>query len=258
MIKVIEEETDPELALKTSVGLSPRLIGYAKEQDPLSEARSGPGGYNWENLTEKGRFLEANNTIMSELQKRYWIRERLANAMTANENDLKVHQLLEIHFYRKIQDLETGGSGGSSGVGTASVYPPARFLSGYLPIVGTGSPVLQSEPYLPGDVGRTLTFAVALLLPASKAPLFIQRFLDPKTEPAMLIHPLATRIYLVAQNEPEVFKTSEAGKKAQVIQEEEATLQAAPALLAMTCQLIDIDPQKLGEIDSALKAATKH
>jgi hypothetical protein len=123
-----------------------------------------------------------------------------------------------------------------------------------------GQPMNFTETPLPNELGQTLTFGFALELPYSEVPKAIREMLNPGNAAAaqepMLVNLIGTHVTIREQNEPVVkynyIKDDEADKKAK----EADVLKKAggdkprPVLLAVTCQIIDFDPDKVKKFEA--------
>lgn len=194
-------------------------------------------GFNWENIEE----LKADDldTVMMRLfMKRYWIRALIADIVT--DPALGAVRLLEVDFLKKIDKFDPPPS--AAGVARPEeTIQHAGWDLGWLPGVEatTGrNATIDNEQVLPSDLGETLTFGVAVMLPYDKVPALIDRLLKVE-EGKPLIHIVATRIYVHDQNQFTHTETVELGKKGERERELQALYASRPPVVAITAYAID-------------------
>lgn len=212
-------------------------------------------GFNWEKNVSAIETLpqEEQRAVLKLLQKRYWIRERVANVCLKDKDDkdkVKVKALVDVWFIRllhltKLTDAGPGGhdiSYTKEGTLWDKVFKDrSRF----------------DELDLPGGLGKTITFGVTVDLPYGEVSKFIRKFLHADLEPRMLVTILDSRVMVIEQNKPwDTFVytkdenlSSEENAKAKAEAEEKFNkgIQPKPVRLQLLCQVIDFDTAKLPE-----------
>ena len=221
--------------------------------DDGNPGAKGKFGFNWEAVSPNDWALIAANpadekSVLRELQKRYWARQRLANAIL--NGGVKVNRIVDFRFFKKLHEK----------LGNAPweqfQYKPEDTVHWPAVNAGTnGQPIGFAETDLPSDLGKTLTFGFAVELPYSEVPKAIREILNPGNEAAaaerMLVNLIGTHVTIRDQNEPVVRFTFEQGNKEDEAAKRADALskaggeKARPVLLAVTCQIVDFDPTKV-------------
>lgn len=212
-------------------------LGYHRPMDDEDEfvVLRGFNWEDWDNITVK----ELTNEYMRLLQKRFWIRKWLAEI--AQDPKLSISRLLEVDFLVRIKniDLELVHS-------EEQGIQMTRWERAFIPRMGRGSQrqtTIAEELLLPGNLGETITFGVAVMLPYEKIPDLIDR-IQRVTENAFLVHMVGCRIYVHDQN-PHVYPETVAEDKAA---EREAELKelygSRHPIVAITAYVIDFDASK--------------
>jgi hypothetical protein len=212
------------------------------------------GGFNWETLTPADWAVVVGNgttdekSVLRELQKRYWARQRLANAIT--NGGVKVNRVLDFRFFKKLHEKLGAAYWEQWGNKPEEIVHWQGVGAG-----PNGQPVGFTETDLPNELGKTLTFGFALELPYSEVPKAIREMLNPGNEAAaqerMLVNLIGTHVTIRDQNEPVVKFTFILGDKADEDAKRAEALakaggdKARPVLLAVTCQIVDFDPTKV-------------
>lgn len=233
-------------------------------------------GFNWEKLGGNEEIL--TTPVMKLLQKRYWIRERIAGvALMKSSPDLRVERLLEVYFPQMIQKLDDPGTG--PGVGKADRFESPRYsklenklnwfglsqgASALGPVIGVypigENYIMNAPPPAPGappppplppnatppppDLGQTITFCFCVQLPLEKVPEFLEKILDVNTKPQMFVNVVSTRIVQYNHNLPLIYREVERGQKATLQATLERDLAPRSPLLMVTGQVLDFDPSK--------------
>ncbi len=226
-------------------------------------------GFNWEEplpdqwtqILTGGAGEEAR--VLRELQKRFWIRQRVANALL--KPDVKVTRVHDFRFFRRLSlglqnagwDLPTTGA-------DAVAWPGVRIDMRNF-----------AEFEFPNELGKTFTFGFALQLPYSEVPKILKEILNPDIEPRndsgearLLVNLIGVQVSLREQNRPLVsywhWEKDEAHKQAQLakaLADAGMTSEASPrpVLLAVTCQVVDFEPAKVKKLepDPPAEAAPK-
>jgi hypothetical protein len=198
-------------------------------------------GFNWEtNIPWSELKGDEEKLVLKTLQKRYWIRERIANICLSK--DLRVNALIDVYF-------------------PALVHKNVRTGVGEHPEKYVGDPSKKAgrdrfeEFELPGGLGKTLTFGVTVELPYGEVPKFVRSMLSTDIAPRLLVNILSTRVMIVDQNAPEesytvdVYENKSADEnaklKAAAKDEFYKKVQPKPVRLKLLCQVIDFDAAKL-------------
>lgn len=238
MSKISDAYKAPEIGIRDRFAKKGVKIGL------FIEGESEPTlGFNWEpnpSLSAVGD-AEEQRKVLKTLQKRYWIRERVANVCL--EKDIRVDCLVDVYFARFLHAKLDGSGVGGHGID-------------YF-----GNPVKDKTRFdefdLPGGLGKTITFGVTVDLPYGEVPKFIRRMLDTDLKPRLLVTVLASRVVVLSQNEPKM--TYGYDKYEEKSEKENADLKAAaekkaleevkpkPVRLQLVCQVMDFDTAKLPE-----------
>ncbi len=227
----------------------PRYEGVKIGIETEGDAKAVSGGFNWERPSpddwDKIGFVpEDIERVLKTLQKRFWIRQRVADVTLAGK--VKVSRVLDFRFLRRLHDRITGAPWQNPAPGNP--VPPFAAM-------GASPP---SEYDLPDELGRTITFRFGVDLPFSEIPRFIQEFLNPSaqgsTRERLLVSITQCHVTIRKQNEPEakiIYPQGDLEQKKQ--KEEEARKKAAAkdVTLVLTCQVIDFDPSKVKKFGEA-------
>ena len=225
-------------------------------------------GFNWEEplpdqwtqILLGGPGEEAR--VLRELQKRFWIRQRVANALL--KDGVKVARVHDFRFFRRL----------SQGLNNAAWDVPPTATDA---VAWPGVRIDQRnfmEFDLPNELGKTFTFGFALQLPYSEVPKILKEILNPEIEPReggdgrLLVNLIGAQISLREQNRPLIsywhWEKDEAHKQAQLakaLADAGMTSDVAPrnVLLAVTCQVVDFEPTKVKklELEPPAEAAPK-
>jgi hypothetical protein len=221
-------------------------IGF-EDEDPT---RKGKFGFNWESISPNDWALIQTDEkpVLRELQKRFWARQRLANAIL--NGGVKVQRILDFRFFKKLHEKLSNAPW--------EQYQYKNEETIHWPAVNAGQngqPINFVETDLPNDLGRTLTFGFAVELPYSEVPKAIREILNPGNEATtaerMLVNLIGTHVTIREQNDPKVSFTyikddaaDEAAKKADALAKSGGE-KPRSVLLAVTCQIVDFDPSKV-------------
>lgn len=225
-------------------------VGIADENDPGTRRF----GFNWEEplpdqwtqILQGGAGEEAR--VLKELQKRFWIRQRVAQAVM--KGDVKVTRIHDFRFFRRLSPSlrEAGWEQAPSGADLV-VWPGLR----------TDTRNFQ-EFDLPNELGKTFSFGFALKLPYSEVPKVLKEILNPDIEPKndtgsdrLLVNLLGAQITLKEQNRPSIsFWYYEGDDKDKADKQAKAFAAAGMSeisprdvLLAVSCQVVDFEGSKV-------------
>lgn len=228
-------------------------IGADEEEEKAKKAKNF--GFNWEDPQPDDwtKVVAAGDEkkVIKELQKRFWARRRVADAMLAIVNDStqpgRVNRVHDFRFFRKLHGTIAGQ--------WEAAPPTVHYM-------GVGATQLNQMPQnfqefeLPQKLGRTMTFGFALELPYSQVPRIISEILNPAAEKdvaaRLLVSVVGTHITIKEQNQPEVkviyLEGDLAGKK-KAEQEAQDAVKPIDVLLTVSCQIIDFDPAELKKFD---------
>lgn len=215
----------------------------------------------WEDIIKGGAGEEQR--VLRELQKRFWVRQRVANALL--KGDVKVTRVHDFRFFRRLsQGLQNAGWEAPPTGTDVVAWPGVRVdQRNFL------------EFDLPNELGKTFTFGFALQLPYSEVPKILKEILNPDIEPRndsgsdrLLVNLIGAQVSLREQNLPLIhywhWEKDEAHKQAQLakaLAEAGMTSEISPrhVLLAVTCQVVDFDPAKVKKLepDPPAEAAPK-
>lgn len=230
-------------------------VGLKEEDD----ASPGPRlGFNWETDLKWDQIRGEEEAVLRTLQKRYWIRSRVANACFEKDKDGKeqpvVQKLVDVYFFRVLHP-KLSGSGyrwedrPTSGSEHELPYAASPFTRGI--------DRSKFEEYdLPGELGKTITFGVTVDLQYSDVPRFLRRLMDRDLAPRMLVNVVGTRLLVLKQNPAEVEytydrKETDDGKNEERRKEAEKkaleNVKPQSVRLLVTCQVIDFDSSKVPE-----------
>jgi hypothetical protein len=203
-------------------------------------------GFNWEDnfQFDQAGGPEEQRRVLKELQKRFWARQRVANAILSG--GVNVSRIVDFRFFRRLHDKLTGAweqapSGADAvhylGLGTRS---DSGVVSNY------------TEYDLPDDLGKTLTFGFAVELPYSEVPKLLKEILNPtpgeNASQRLLVSIVGAEVTIREQNPPEREYTYTKGNKEEeiaAIAKAKEDIKPLNMLLTVTCQIIDFDPTKV-------------
>jgi hypothetical protein len=218
--------------------------------DDETPGRKGKFGFNWEAIAPNDWALIQTDEkqVLRELQKRFWARQRLANAIL--NGGVKVQRIADFRFFKKLHEkLSAAPWEQYQYKNEETIHWPAVNAS------ANGQPIGFVETDLPNDLGKTLTFGFAVELPYSEVPKAIREILNPGNEASaterMLVNLIGTHVTIREQNEVKVPFTFEKGNKAdEDAKRTEALTKSGgekprSVLLAVTCQIVDFDPSKV-------------
>jgi len=263
--------------LKLAANQDPQRDGfmaiYRREKDDIEKALKDKGvvlgvpdsgnaanpdkmrlGFNWEDPDPQafGKVLADEKRVVKEIQKRFWARQRVANALLRILGDGgKVVRVHDFRFFRKLHlswaseawEMFPGGEHAVHymGVGAQSNVAPTAFL----------------EYDLPQKLGKTMTFGFAVELPYSQVPRLISEILNPAAEKdvaaRLLVNVIGSHVTIREQNEPEVKRDVPQGDpvaKAKIEADLKAAVKPIDVLLTVTCQIIDFEPSELKKLDA--------
>ncbi len=245
----IQKLEDSLTAKKTEIGIPDpanpaiRRFGFNWEE-PLPDQ--------WTQILTGGAGEEAR--VLRELQKRFWVRQRVANALL--KGDVKVTRVHDFRFFRRLSpSLQSPGWETSPPAGPDAVaWPGVRIDQRNF-----------QEFEFPNELGKTFTFGFAVYLPYSEVPKILKEILNPDIEPRndsgsdrLLVNLIGAQVSLREQNRPLInywhWEKDEAHKQAQLAKALEAagmTSEASPrhVLLAVTCQVVDFEPAKVKKLE---------
>jgi len=206
-------------------------------------------GFNWEAIAPNDwAAIQADEKqVLRELQKRFWARQRLANAIL--NGGVKVQRIADFRFFKRLHDKLPNAAW--------EQYQYKNEETIHWPAVNAGpngQPMGFMETDL-HDLGKTLTFGFAVELPYSEVPKAIREILNPGNEAAaqerMLVNLIGTHVTIREQNEPKVPFTfikgdaaDESAKKTEALTKSGGE-KPRSVLLAVTCQIVDFDPSKV-------------
>jgi hypothetical protein len=246
----IQKLEDSVTARKTEIGIPDpntpalRRFGFNWEE-PLPDQ--------WTAILQGGAGEEAR--VLKELQKRFWARQRVANALL-KPDVTKVTRVHDFRFFRRLAQNLTPVPGWEQ--------PPTANDAVSWPGVRMDQRNFQEFEF-PNELGKTFTFGFALLLPYNEVPKILKEILNPDIEPRndngadrLLVNLIGAQVSLRDQNRPTLhywhYEGDEAHKKAQLekaLAEAGMTgeVQARDVLLAVTCQIVDFEPAKVKKLD---------
>lgn len=211
-------------------------------------------GFNWEDLTPAIWGVipaEDQAKVLKDLQKRYWARERVAKAIL--KPDVKVTRVHDFRFFKPLHTRiqQPAWEVPPTGAEDQVQYPGTR--------VEAGQVARNFQEYvLPNELGQTITFGFAVVLPFGEVPKVLKEILNPELEPRdetgkgrLLVNLIGAEVSLREQNEPLIVMTWTEGDKAQEQAERakaEAKVGVKDVMLAVTCQIIDFEPSKIAKL----------
>ncbi len=210
-------------------------------------------GFNWEFVTPSDWLLIGQTDekgVLHELQKRFWVRQRVANMILSN--NVKVNRIADFRFFKPLHDKL---------ISATWAQPPTK-PDEAIHWQGVGADTSGGvrgfvETELPNELARTLTFGFALELPYSEVPKALRETLNPSggQQQEMLVNLVGTHITIREQNEVSVGFIYELGNEADKAAKMADALKKAggdkprPVLLAVTCQVIDFEPSKVKKFE---------
>jgi len=224
---------------------------------------AGKYGFNWEVDFKWDPVGEKEiPAVLKILQKRYWIRKRIANACLAQ--DVKVQRLVDVYFFRPLHKNLSGGNYPWDTRASSETAPDSLPYAGSP--IRTGTDRGRFDEFdLPGDLGKTITFGVALDLMYPEVNKFVRKLLDRDLAPRLLLSTVGMRMMVLEQNPATLTYTYDwkerddgQNKKRQedaekkFLEENKAHLQLRPVRLLLTCQVVDFDSAKLPDSGKAL------
>jgi hypothetical protein len=242
--------------------LEDKLSAKPYEVKIISEDPNGGkprSGFNWEPMTPADWAQVAasgatdEKMVLRELQKRFWARQRLANAII--NGGVKVNRIVDFRFFKRLHD-KLSGSPWEQWKNT----PEDTIHWQGVNAGPNGQPAGFAETDLPNELGKTLTFGCALELPYSEVPKAIREMLNPGNEAGaqerMLVNLIGTHVTIRDQNEPSITFTYYTNKPGDEATKKAAALAKAggekphPVLLAITLQIVDFDPTKVKKFEA--------
>lgn len=242
--------------LEDKLSGKPYEVKILQEDETSGKTRSG---FNWEPMTPADWAQVASNgpgdekAVLRELQKRFWARQRLANAII--NGGVKVSRIVDFRFFKRLHEKLAAAPWEQWRNAAQDTIHWQGVNAG-----PNGQPAGFTETDLPNELGKTMTFGAALELPYSEVPKAIREMLNPGNEAAaqerMLVNLIGTHITIREQNEPTVKFTyytnkpgDEAAKKAAAL-EKFGGDKPRPVLLAVTLQIVDFDPSKVKKFEA--------
>jgi len=242
--------------LENKLSGKPYEVKFGSEEP--APGQKAKGGFNWESLSPAdwnviaGGGEAEEKHVLRELQKRYWARQRLANAIL--NGGVKVNRIVDFRFFKKLHDKLGQAPWEQYSTRAEEIIHWQGVNAGT-----TGQPMGFGETDLPNELGKTLTFGFAVELPYSEVPKAIREMLNPGNQAAaqepMLVNLIGTHVTIRDQNEPQVTYSYIIGDEADKAAKHADALKKAggdkarPVLLAVTCQIIDFDPPKVKKFD---------
>lgn len=221
-------------------------------------------GFNWEEpqiadfeAISKAAGPEALKPVIRELQKRFWVRHRVANAILSPKEPIKVLRIHDFYFPRKLHPKlqsppwEVQRPSGDHAV---EYYP------GW---TGQGAADFK-EFLLPDGLGTTFSFGFAVELPYSEVPKFIKEFLNPASDQVKSERILVTIVHshmtVSGQNDPKATYSFQEGDTKDKAEKEAEALKkssARPVMLTLSCQVIDFDPSRINTFEKKAELEPK-
>jgi hypothetical protein len=216
----------------------PERLGYRRID------RSQPGnenvpfgiiiGFDWETIGNANAVGDAQ--VMRLVQKRFWIRDHVAKIVL--ERELSVERLLEVAFLNPIQELDGKADRPLEEANVKYTVFESGFFPASLGGDGRQTALADGEMVLPGALGETITFGVAVMLPYAKVPAFLDRLLKVEAN-GPLIHPVALRIYQHDQNPIQVTAQAPPDQQEAKQRELEAKEWSRSPVVAVTAYVLD-------------------
>jgi hypothetical protein len=218
-------------------------------------------GFNWEipdpaafnEITSRGQPGDVER-VLREIQKRFWARERVANALLVLrvESDGKIRaRVHDFRFFKRLHDRIQNAPWEGAPTG-----PDHVFYQGVGADPGMGVPRGYSEYALPGELGSTLTFGFSVELPYSQVPVVIREILNPPAgggaNQRLLVNVLGTHVTIHDQNQPVeeiVYYRNNPQEKDQKVAAIKEKVKAREVMLTVSCQMIDFEPSKVKKFE---------
>jgi hypothetical protein len=210
-------------------------------------------GFNWED-PQPDQFNPVaadEGKILKEIQKRFWARQRVANAiLTILAEGGKVSRVHDFRFFRKLHPQMTGITWDS--------YPTGEYAVTYLGVGAQANlaPLQFTEFDLPQKLGKTITFGFALELPYSQVPRVISEILNPAAEKnvaaRLLVNVIGSHVTIREQNEPTktvVYPQGDSAAQAAAIQKAKDEVKPVDVMLTVTCEIIDFEPSEMKKFE---------
>ncbi|MHC4606031.1 MAG: hypothetical protein ACYTAF_03755 [Planctomycetota bacterium] len=185
-------------------------------------------GFNWEipSVDQWSLIGPESAAVVRALQKRFWIRERIANVALA----AKVKRIRDVRFFRLLHP-------DCPRVGKYDVSTPPY------PNAPANTRDIQNfrEPVLPDEHGETITFGFTIDIMYGDLPEFLREFLRVDQEPKLLVNVIGMRTYVVKQNlltKPVYWRQGEQTEEEEVEKFYE-TVEPVPVTAQFTCRVID-------------------
>jgi hypothetical protein len=212
-------------------------------------------GFNWED-PQPDQFAPPfpptdEIKVLREIQKRFWARQRVANAILIILNSGgKVGRVHDFRFFKKLHPQMTGITWDS--------YPGGDYAVSYL---GVGAPPNQpplqfTEYELPQKLGRTMTFGFALELPYSQVPRVISEILNPAADKTpgerLLVNVIGAHVTIREQNEATKtvsYIQGDTAAREAAIQKVREEVKPIDVMLTVTCEIIDFEPTEMKKFD---------
>jgi hypothetical protein len=216
-------------------------------------------GFSWEDPTpdDWGKIMQAGDEkkVVREIQKRFWARQRVANAILTIVNDGgKVNRVHDFRFFKRLHTLIQNPAW--------EIMPQQENQVVYMGIGMSANQNIGLQSFneyeLPQKLGRTMTFGFALELPYSQVPRIISEMLNPAAEKdvaaRLLVNVIGTNITIRDQNMPEVlirYGYGDQADKDRKTKEAQENVKPIDVLVTVTCQLIDFEPSELKKFDGS-------
>ncbi len=234
-------------------------IGAAAEEGEEKDKKA-KFGLNWEipdiqafnDIASKGQPGEVER-VLKEIQKRFWARERMANALLTlrTESDGKIRaRVHDFRFFKRLHDKIQNAPWDGAPTGQDLVFYQAVGAD-----PGMGVPRGYTECALPGELGSTLTFGFSVELPYSQVPAVIRQILNPTSEAAnqrLLVNVLGTHVTIHDQNSPQedvIYTEGDLAEKTRKEASIKEKVKPQDVMLSVSCQMIDFEPSKVKKFD---------
>lgn len=180
--------------------------------------------------------------LMKDLQKMYWIRVRIWEAIQAIVNQERqekkpVLELQEVAFLESVYARYQG-------IGQAPQnYPGVGTMVGRYPGIA-----VNRDFVLPGGLGRTITFGISLKIKLTDLPNVLAILLDPNAKPnKMLIELLGVRVEPAETNEfKKTVDVSQENQEGDLVEHRKKVV-PQPVIVRITARVLDFDKAKLEE-----------
>ncbi|MBI2899423.1 MAG: hypothetical protein HYY17_04515 [Planctomycetes bacterium] len=244
--KIRDWATGPE-GLQATLKKKNVAVGMKREEE-IADPGQHNYGFNWESDIRWNEIKEEEVLpVLKTLQKRYWIRERIANACL--DKSISVQRIVDVYFFRPLHPKLVGKWGERPQTGTENEI---LYVSHVIPKRLDRS---KFEEYdLPGELGKTITFGVTVDLMYAEVPKFVRKLMDLDLNPRILVSVIGTRVVVLDQNRAEETydyndyegdpTKTEAERKAKE-EEKLKEFKPKPVRLFLTCQVVDFDAAKV-------------